>query len=216
MHLRGKWLLEIPEMSAISKAEADALKAFLTQTEERYTPKYGRNEVIEPRQCVMIGTTNKAAYLHDETGGRRSWPVKVGVTGAIDFETLQADRDQLYAEAMAAFAIGENWWPDRAFEAEHIVPQQEQRFVHDEWESIIGAWLETPVSDTDRPSGVATRNSCTVGEVARHALHIETERLDRKYQNRITGALERLGWVRGTRTTLSRPWVRGSRPSQEA
>jgi predicted P-loop ATPase len=44
MHLRGKWLIEIAEMSSISRAEAGALKALLTQTEERCTPKFARNE----------------------------------------------------------------------------------------------------------------------------------------------------------------------------
>ena len=192
MHLRGKWLIEVGEMSAISKAEAGALKAFLTQREERFIPKYGRNEVHEPRQCVFIGSTNKTAYLRDETGGRRFWPVKVGM---IDTDALAKERDQLFAEAMVAYLKGERWWPSAELEREHIQPEQEARFEVDAWEQAISFWLMGK-----------TQTSLLV--VAREALFIDLPKIGTTDQRRIAAILERLGWSRGGRTTAGRPWVK--------
>jgi predicted P-loop ATPase len=177
-HLRGKWLIEVSELSAMSRAENAALKAFISRPVERYRPSYGRAEVIEPRQCVFVGTTNKPTYLKDETGGRRYWPVKAG---KIDSDALAHDRDQLFAEAVVRFHDGVPWWPDGEFEAKHIKPEQDARFEADAWEESIKDYL-------------VGRDRVTVSEVAKSALFIETPRIGTADQRRIGAVLHQLGW----------------------
>lgn len=191
-HLRGKWLIEAAEMHALSRAETTALKAFVTRQEERYRPPYGRLEVIEPRQCAFIGTTNKTVYLKDETGGRRFWPVKCGT---IAINELAAHRDQLFAEATHLFQSGATWWPDRAFEAEHIAPEQKARFEQDEWAQPIAEWL-------------AHKSDVTVLEVATGALGMHKAAVGTVEQRRIAAILETLEWKHGKRAGGRRPWVR--------
>jgi predicted P-loop ATPase len=130
MHFRGKWLVEFSDLAAFRGAEVELLKATITRRVEIYTPKYGRKERHEPRQCLFIGTTNVDDWIKDETGGRRFWPVKVV---SIDLEWLAEYRDQLFAEAVAAYDAGEPWWPDRNFERRVIAPHQEKRQAFDNW-----------------------------------------------------------------------------------
>jgi predicted P-loop ATPase len=179
-HLRGKWLIEVSEMHAMGRAETTQLKAFITRQVERYRPSYGRKEVIEPRQCLFIGTTNRDTYLRDETGGRRFWPIKAG---KIDIDALTSDRDQLFAEAVASYRKGAPWWPDKDFERQHIAPEQAARYEADVWEDNIAEYLKT-------------NTKVTVGQIAKEALHIDTPRIGRAEQNRIVAAMERIGWRR--------------------
>ena len=105
--LRGKWIIELAELSAMKRGDIERTKAFMSRAIDHYRPSYGRRSQDFPRQCVFAGTTNADTYLGDETGNRRFWPVKVG---HIDLAGLREVRDQLWAEAVAAFKAGEKWW----------------------------------------------------------------------------------------------------------
>jgi predicted P-loop ATPase len=179
-HLRGKWLIEVSEMHAMNRVETTQLKAFITRTTERYRPSFGRKEVIEPRQCIFVGTTNKDTYLRDETGGRRFWPAKAN---AINVDSLRRDRDQLFAEAMHEYRNGKRWWPSKDFERMYIMPEQAARYEADAWEEKIAEFLQKA-------------SKVTVGQVAQKGLSIETPRLGTADQRRIAAAMERLGWRR--------------------
>jgi predicted P-loop ATPase len=181
-HLRGKWIIEVAELAAFTRAESEALKAFITRDHERYRPSYGRKDVIEPRQCLFIGTTNRSTYIKDETGGRRFWPVAVG---CIDIQALIRDRDQLFAEAVVRFRRDEKWWPSAELERLHIKPEQEGRYDADPWEG--------PIKDY-----VATLSRVSVTNLARQALGFDAlARVGTADQRRIASVLASLGWKPG-------------------
>jgi predicted P-loop ATPase len=181
-HIRGKWLVEIAELAAIGKAEAETLKSFISRQIERFRPAYGRKEAIEPRQCVFVGTTNRSVYLKDETGARRFWPIKVS---KVDIEGLESARDQLFAEAFTSYCAGEKWWPNQSFERNHIRPQQQARYETDPWELAISDYVDN-------------LSRVTVQDIARDVLHMEEiSRIGTADQRRITAVLVDKGWQSG-------------------
>jgi predicted P-loop ATPase len=179
----------------MSPTESNQLKGFITRDTERYRRSYGRKEVVEPRQCVFIGTTNKTVYLRDETGNRRYWPVK---TGAINLEALKQDRDQLFAEALRLFRNGVQWWPDKAFEAAHIKPEQEARYEVDPWEVPVADYLNGLIDPRTTISQLA---KCALG-------FLSDARIGTADARRIAAVLERIGWERAPRQSSTRWWVK--------
>jgi predicted P-loop ATPase len=168
--LRGVWVIELSELSAIRPGEVEKVKAYISRQIDHYRPSYGRRAIDVPRQCVFIGTTNAREYLSDITGNRRYWPV---TCTRLDPDALARDREQIWAEAVAAYHAGETWWLEdeelrRAAEAE-----QEARRIAHPWEAVVIDWLDNPTtvnSDGIRIPFDLDDGRVTVAQILEHAI----------------------------------------------
>jgi predicted P-loop ATPase len=193
--LKGVWLVEISELSAIRPGEVEKVKAYISRQVDHYRPSYGRHSIDVPRQNVFVGTTNDAEYLSDSTGGRRFWPI---CCTNIDVEALARDRDQLWAEAVARFKSGENWWLDANELRSDARKEQEHRRIADPWESIIATWLDHPATKPDREGVrlpiVLKDGRVTVAQLLEHAICKPSERQSKSDQMRVGKILKLFGW----------------------
>ena len=189
MQVRVAWGIEIAELASMTRPEIERVKAFITRKVDRFRPSYGRRVIEVPRQSVFIGSTNSDAYLKDETGGRRFWPIRCG--GSIDLKAIQRDRGQFWAEAVAQLKAGAPWWIVDTGMVDLVRDEQAARYVDDPWQEPIAQFVR---SQTD----------VSVGEVLSNLL-IERGRWTQADQNRVARCLKVLGWER----------YRGARPLRE-
>jgi putative DNA primase/helicase len=189
IQLLGIWIAELAELSAIRRSDRERTKAFMSRPIDNYRPVWGHRRVKQPRQCIFGGTTNDNEYLNDPTGGRRWWPIKCG---EIDIEALKADRDQLWAEALARYRAGERWW----LEGDEIIAlaQREQaaRSRTDVWDERISKFLsEQMIKAKD-----ANREIFLTRADVLHELGIPDKDQTQIHANRVSDCLVRFGWER--------------------
>lgn len=123
--LLGNLVVELSELAGMRKAEAEPVKGFISRTEDKFRPAYGRVVQTFPRQCIIVGSTNAdEGFLRDTTGNRRWWPVQVTGEGWLGkpHDLDQHTIDQLWAEARARDLAGEDLFltGDVLEAAEHI------------------------------------------------------------------------------------------------
>lgn len=127
--IQGFLLVEIGELSALNRSEINAVKLFLSRTEDIYREPYGRRTKKYPRRCVLFGTTNDSEYLKDPTGNRRFWPVDLGITSSTKnvFKDLDGEVDQIWAEAYVAWQLGESLYLSGDVEAMSKMAQEDHK-----------------------------------------------------------------------------------------
>ena len=105
----GRVIVEISELKGVHRADLDTLKAYLTRQDDGAIRRaYARYPEPTPRRFVFVATANmKAAGVlpNDPTGNRRFVPVTLQHGSHVE-AFLEPNRDQLWAEALAAYKAG--------------------------------------------------------------------------------------------------------------
>ena len=214
--LQGNLIVEMAELDALGRADVSAIKAFLTRQVDKIRLPYARTVSALPRSCVFAGTVNPngAGYLRDPTGGRRFWPV---ACTKVDLEGLVAARDQLWAEAVARYRAGEQWWlTDEVVLAEARQAQQDRAEVdplHDKLAAYLRDKTRTTTHEVIADAwGLASRDA-TPGMAQRAAAALRREGWARKKVKRRDGTTQ---WVYYDPACLTEWTTQRTRPGGEA
>lgn len=142
--IQGFWLIEMPELSALRKAETEAIKAFTAKAEDSYRAPYERYTTVRKRQCIFLGTTNRYEFLKDPTGNRRFWPVDVNPEKAARNMWVELDEKevgQIWAEAVDLYNKGESVYIDKDELKSLVEEEQEKHFDIDPMTNSIINYL---------------------------------------------------------------------------
>lgn len=182
MTLHQGWIQEWPEFDKITgKQDFNAIKAFLTRQSDNFVRQYGRESIEHPRMSVMAGSINPSAFLKDATGDRRFWVIPLAKGWIVPTEQLRAERDQIWAAAVAAYRAGESRYLSRE-EYEIHKKVNEQFRDSDIWLSTIENWL------MDREI-----HRFSIERVLLECLGFTLDRIDTKSRNRVRDCLISLG-----------------------
>ena len=145
--VRGKWIVEVSELDGMSGRDINKVKAAITRRQDTYRAPYARRTIDQPRQCLLVGTSNESSFLTDTTGNRRFVVVECGkavpTVNVWDTETFKPYVRQVWAEAM------HNWqatngrpslFMDPKLEAEAIAMQESYLTQSDEI-ALVNDWL---------------------------------------------------------------------------
>jgi Virulence-associated protein E-like domain len=185
MMIAGKTIVELGEMTAARRAEIDHFKDVTSRNFDEYRPPYGRDMVKVHRTASFAGTTNLTQdYLADPTGARRFVPMYC--EHEIALEAILADREMLYAEALALLEGPE---PEPTYFTPEEEVLQEAAVAERQSQSYVRTMLEEVVEVTDADFIPLTRAWDILGipETAFRERKIAFEDLKR--------AMLEMGWV---------------------
>lgn len=154
MAMTRSWVTVADEGFAMKKADAEALKQFVTLTHDVIRLPYAREHVKLPRRQVIWGTTNDAVFLRAQEGNRRFLIVEV--SEKLDFGKYSDEYvNQVWAEAVHIWKISRDKYglkdnPELFLSSEEEAAAESVRSMATEEDSVGGliqAYLDTLVPE---------------------------------------------------------------------
>lgn len=152
MAMTRSWVTVADEGFAMKKADAEALKQFVTLTHDVIRLPYAREHVKLPRRQVIWGTTNDAVFLRAQEGNRRFLIVEVAEK--LDFGKYTDEYvNQVWAEAVHIWKTSRDKYglkdnPELFLSSEEEAAAESVRSMATEEDSMTGliqAYLDTLV-----------------------------------------------------------------------
>lgn len=110
MKLHSALVIGFDELDSFGKKESSFLKAMITTSQDHFRPPYGASVEVFNRRCTLYGCGNRHEFLQSDPSGYRRYAI-VTVGQKIDFAGLEAEVDQLWAEAWALYTKGKtDYW----------------------------------------------------------------------------------------------------------
>ena len=105
--LQGRVLCEMSDLQGFTKADMQSLKSFITRRDDGSVRlSYRRNPETMMRRCVLVGTSDRAECLpNDSAGLRRFVPVECREGCHVE-QFMTENRSRLWAEALAIYQAG--------------------------------------------------------------------------------------------------------------
>lgn len=160
--IQGVWIIEMSELAAMRKADAEVIKSFLSSKEDRFRKAYGHRTELYPRQCVFVATTNEAEFLRDRTGNRRFWIASIpkGAVPSKDiFSITEYEIDQVWAETKALYDKHTETLTLNKAQTEKVLAAQQEVMQEDPRVETIREYLDRELPDDWESMGLADRRS---------------------------------------------------------
>lgn len=138
MLLHSSLCVGFDELDSFGKKESSTLKAMITRNEDSFRPPYGASVEVFPRRFTLYGCGNRREFLQHDPSGYRRYAITT-VKRLLDFAGLEAEREQIWAEAWHRYATSDH----KCWEIANASAEAERFVVANPLEDQVVGWIET-------------------------------------------------------------------------